>query len=153
LVEKERALRGALRLKTLLESMGAIVYISRTTDCNSSLASKSSEANRLGVDFVIDYHFNAFNASSNGTEVLYVSSAGQRFATICCRNICAALGTYNRGAKYQDDHMVTQTRAVAVILEPVFLSNQADADRIRTDAGLDKLNKAIAKSLLEYYGR
>lgn len=154
LEEKERALRGTQILKPILESLGVTVYLGRDGDYDKSLQERTDEANALGVDIYVSWHFNGFNGEAHGTEVLYHpnSTNGPALATDICNRIVEACGTTNRGAKAQDDHEVRESKMTAVIIEPCFIDNPGDADLIHDDTGLTVMANAIAQGIVDYCG-
>ncbi len=151
LQESDRALRGTQLLAPMLENLGATVLPGRTGDYYKSLSERTSEANVWGADLYISWHFNGYDdPAANGTEVLYVSNSGNALANCIVSRLVNALGTTNRGAKYQDDWEVTQSDMTAVILEPGFITNPGDAAKMADDAGMTKMAAVIAQGICDY---
>jgi N-acetylmuramoyl-L-alanine amidase len=84
-------------------------------------------------DLDISVHFNSTGTGATsrpiGTEVLYVSSAGQGHATAVVNSICSATGLINRGAKKRTDlYFLNQTEEPAILIETCFVDSKADTD-------------------------
>lgn len=89
--------------------------------------------NRLGPDFIISLHCNAFNKTASGTEVLYYhkSTKGFEIATILQGELVNALGLPDRGVKGKTSkdrggYLLKNTNAPCVIAEPFFIDNDND---------------------------
>lgn len=158
LVEKDVNLKMALACRDYLKSAGVEVKISRTTDKDSSIASKVSEANSWGADLALDIHNNA--GGGDGAEV-YHSIVYGTGATLA-KNILSEIekiGQNSRGAKIKPDNNGTDyfgfirlTSMPAVITEAVFVDNKADAAQADTDAECKAFGVAIAKGILKTLG-
>lgn len=91
------------------------------------------DINKLGPDFIVSLHCNAFNGNATGTEVLYYhrSRKGKAIARQLNKKLVAALGLRNRGikAKTSEDrggYLLRYTQAPCVIAEPFFIDNNRD---------------------------
>ena len=76
-------------------------------------------------DLNLELHLNAAGASAKGTEALYVSNTGKKYATA----ICNKLGELweNRGAKKRNNlYFLNTTKAPAVLIELFFCTNPAE---------------------------
>jgi len=105
-------------------------------------------ANKEGVDRFISCHANcADSEQAHGCEVIYLSSAGKVLAESICKEI-SALGFYNRGAKPDERGLAElhKTDAVAVIIEPFFISSPSDVELYK-QIGPEKLGYAIVKGI------
>ena len=92
-------------------------------------------------DLDVSVHFNCYDGSASGTEVLYVSQ--QTLAEDIAAVMTEAAGFVNRGAKHRSDlYFLNQTEAPSVLLEICFCDNESDAELYRTN--FDVLCGAIA---------
>lgn len=106
-------------------------------------------ADAFGADLFVSIHCNAFNRAAKGTEVEYVSGAGQVAAQCIHDQIVNALGTVDRGVKYRGDLMVLKhTDAVAVLIECAFIDNDEDHELLVTRT--DEFAAAIARGITDY---
>ena len=108
-------------------------------------------ANNWGADYFISCHANSCDRTSNsvGCEVLYLGSStgGKDLATRVDLSI-ANLGFKDRGAKADVRGLceLRNTSMVAIIIEPFFISSQADVD-LWESIGASTLGNAIVKGL------
>lgn len=97
------------------------------------------------VDLDISIHFNSYNGSAKGTEVLYVNSAVVPIASQIAKNI-ASLGFSNRGVKKNTGlYFLNNTKNKALLIEVCFVDNKEDAERYK--ANRDKIARAIADGI------
>ncbi|MEM7554088.1 MAG: N-acetylmuramoyl-L-alanine amidase [Cyanobacteria bacterium P01_A01_bin.84] len=116
---------------------------SKTYSLRDSLQKRCWIANNARVDRFVSIHFNAFDGSAHGTEVLYVSSSGKKIATPVVNEI-AKLGFVNRGAKFRRDlYVLNNTKAPAILIEGCFVDSRRDIALF--DA--EKMASAIVKGL------
>ena len=122
---------------------------------SDSLSAVVNASDSSGADVFISIHCNAFNEMANGTEVWYyhTSKAGKRLAECIQRQIVDSLGTTNRGAKpavpgENGLYVLTNTDAVAVLVETAFIDNPTDEELLRTRQ--DDFARAIARGVTDY---
>jgi N-acetylmuramoyl-L-alanine amidase len=81
-------------------------------------------------DLDVSVHFNAFDHSAHGTEVLYVTQ--EELADDVSTGIAAAGGFTNRGAKYRGDlYVLNNTDEPAILIEVCFCDNTSDSNKYR----------------------
>jgi len=108
-------------------------------------------ANNWGADYFISCHANSCDKTSNpvGCEVLYLgsSSEGKKLATRVDLSI-ANLGFKDRGAKSDVRGLceLRNTNMVAIIIEPFFISSQADVDLFNS-LGASAIGNAIVEGI------
>lgn len=131
----------------LLRQNGHTVY-----DCTDDAGTTSSQnlanivrkCNAHSVTLDISIHFNAFNRSAHGTEVLQYSSGTQSVAQRIVNKI-AALGFTNRGVKNGSGlYVLRNTKAPAILIECCFCDSPTDAKIYNAD----KMAKAIVEGIL-----
>lgn len=112
------------------------------------------DINSMDPTLVVSLHCNAAEAATaTGTETLYwyTSTSSRRLAECVQAQMVAALGLPNRGAKPRDNLAVLRdTKCPAIIVEPFFISNEADYQKAK--ANIEKLAKAIIKGVSNYVG-
>lgn len=108
-------------------------------------------ANNWGADYFISCHANSYERTDNpvGCEVVYLdgSAKGQALANSVDSSL-ANLGLRDRGAK-PDVRGLTElhkTYAPAIIIEPFFISSQADVNLFNS-LGAEAIGDAIVKGL------
>ena len=107
-------------------------------------------ANDWGADIFVSIHCNAANTEAQGTEVeCYGSGAGEQLAQCIQSQIVDSLGTVDRGVKYMPQLLVLKyTDMPAVLVEMAFISNEEDAELLRTKQ--DDFARAIARGVTDY---
>jgi N-acetylmuramoyl-L-alanine amidase len=108
--------------------------------------------NAMNPDVVVSLHNNAAeNLKATGTETLYwhTSTNGKRLAEAVQKRMVAAMGLPDRGVKARDNLAVLRsTKAVAIIVEPFFISN--DGDYGMAVSKLPQLADAIAQGINDW---
>ena len=122
---------------------------------SDSLHAVVSASNCSGADVFISIHCNACNGTANGTEVwhYYGSDAGETLAQCIQNQIVDALGTVDRGVKGAKPgvdglYVLSNTDAVAVLVELAFVDNESDAALLRERK--DDFARAIARGVTDY---
>ena len=124
---------------------------------SDSLHEVVTASNNSGADVFISIHCNACNGSANGTEVwhYYGSEEGEKLAQYIQNQIVDALGTVNRGTKGAKPginglYVLSNTDAVAVLVELAFIDHASDAELLRSRQ--DEFARAIARGVTDYEG-
>ena len=94
-------------------------------DQSTNLHTITNWHNSKSRDLDVSVHFNAFDHSAHGCEVLYVSQ--QKLAADVSAAIAKAGGFTNRGAKYRSDlYVLNNTEEPAILIETCFCDNTND---------------------------
>jgi N-acetylmuramoyl-L-alanine amidase len=145
--EVDEARRVVGEVATMLKNVGVGVIVLHDNQSHSQSDNLDwivDHHNALTRDLDVSVHFNCFDGSAHGCEVLYVSQ--QALAKKVVDAICEASGLTNRGPKKRTDlKFLNATEEPAVLLEVAFVDNKSDADTYR--ANLSQICTAIAESL------
>lgn len=124
---------------------------------SDSLHEVVSASNRADADVFISIHCNACNSVAQGTEVwhYYSSEEGEKLAQCIQNQIVDALGTVDRGIKAAKPgvnglYVLSNTDAVAVLVELAFIDHAGDAELLRSQQ--DEFARAIARGVTDYEG-
>ena len=124
---------------------------------SDSLEEVVDSSNNSDADVFISVHCNAYNGSANGTEVwhFYGSGAGEKLSSCIQNQIVDALGTVDRGVKGAKPganglYVLSNTNAVAVLVELAFIDHAGDAHLLRSQQ--DEFARAIARGVTDYEG-
>ena len=124
---------------------------------SDSLHEVVSASNSADADVFISIHCNACNGAANGTEVwhFYGSTEGETLASCIQNQIVDALGTLDRGTKGAKPgvnglYVLSNTDAVAVLVELAFIDHAFDAQLLRSRQ--DEFARAIARGVTDYEG-
>lgn len=100
-------------------------------DTNSSLRTRTEQANQWGADYFLSIHTNAnVNPAINGTEayVYAVNTPSYELAVNIVNEIVRRLGTKNNGTYARPSfYVLRRTNMPAVLIELAYLSNEGDA--------------------------
>ena len=124
---------------------------------SDSLHEVVSASNSVDADVFISIHCNACNGMAQGTEVwhYYSSDEGEKLAQCIQNQIVDALGTVDRGIKAAKPgvnglYVLSNTDAVAVLVELAFIDHASDAELLRSRQ--DEFARAIARGVTDYEG-
>jgi len=167
--ESESNLTKGLYLKSILDSLGATVYISRTENNTSDdlpLSQIAEFANSRNVDYFHSIHSNAFNGASNYTLILYhgydqtpTFPQSKEMGAILASKINAAnrtTGASNRGdfSFYGNTSGLGVLRPLSMpgtLSEGSFHDYLPETWRLKNDSYLKHEAWAIARAFLQYF--
>lgn len=145
----------ALELRKLLEKAGVETVLSRESDKTLSLSERAGLANESRADLFISIHCNGFtNSGAKGTEVFAYNGDGKgvKLAGNILEEVCAELGTVNRGVKTENFAVLRLTAMTAVLIETAFITNAAEEEMMREAGFAAKMAGAVAKGIYKYGG-
>ena len=154
------------------------VYMTRYDDTYVGLNERVDFAVQKNADILVSLHLNSFDSSTaNGAEILVprtgrynsdVAENAEKLATNILNRL-VALGLRDRGLSYRDSSDGTypdgskadyyaivrggmKNGIPSLIVEHAFLSSDKDKQYLDSDADLQKLGKADADGILQYFG-
>ncbi|WP_409272322.1 N-acetylmuramoyl-L-alanine amidase [Neobacillus sp. SCS-31] len=158
--EKDVVLSTGLLLKRELESQGAIVYMTRSTDVFLELPQRTAIANASDYDAFISLHANANTSRTpRGTETYYnttVNFNGVKSATMASdiqRNLVSSIGTPSRGVKEQTFYVNRMNELPSILIELAFISNKTEESLMRSDTFKKNSAIGIRKGLEVYFSK
>jgi N-acetylmuramoyl-L-alanine amidase len=130
--EVDEARRVVDRVHQILTDNGVIsqkFHDNTSYDQSTNLSTLVNWHNAQGAhDLDVSVHFNAYDGSAHGTEVLYVTQSV--LAGDVSEAISDAGGFTNRGAKYRGDlYFLNNTREPAILIETCFCDNTSDSNK------------------------
>ena len=159
LAEKDVTLRLGLRLAQLLRAEGCRVHTIRDGDETLSLYARTEAANATGGAYLLSLHCNENEApAARGSACYYFqrshyySEHGRRLADFIGLRLAGAGGPH-LGCFGRNYGILRESRAISVIVEPLFLSNPEDAALAARPDHLEALARAIAGGLGDYVAR
>lgn len=151
IIEKDLVLKIALNVKSKLEAKGIKVIMSRTTDTYVSLQDRSSGANQANPDIFISIHVNSAGAvSASGIETYYYKGIDKDLAESLQSKLISYTGANNRGAKFENFHVVRETNMPSSLVEIGFLTNVNEANNMKNSSYQEKLSNAIVDGAVDY---
>ncbi len=160
--EAEENLKVAMALKTQFESLGATVYMTRTTNQSYTngvpITSENLRQPRIelissfNADILISVHHNWHNVSSaSGTEALYFYGFNQGLAQSVSDHMASVSGMVNRGGKYQNVFVYRAHEYMSILLECGFLSNVYDSQWLAGPGNTERLARAVSGGVIKYF--
>ena len=163
LVEKEITLDVALRLRTLLIARGWIVRMTRDTDRDvygpnasdvAELQARVDVANNAGARLFVSIHANSSTSSvPSGTTSYYYKPQDRPLAAAIQARLIALLGTKDDGVIRERFYVIRRTTMPATLIETAFVSNAADAARLRSPNFRQQIAIGIADGIKDYAGQ
>jgi N-acetylmuramoyl-L-alanine amidase len=145
--EVDEARKVVNRVAEFLHNNGVGVEIfhdDTSTSQNQNLETIVDFHNSHDRNLDCSVHFNAFDGSAHGTEVLYTTQ--EKLAGEICDAIVESGGFTDRGPKYRSDlYFLNQTEMPAVLLEVAFCDHDGDAELYR--AHFNDICQAIAETI------
>lgn len=167
IMEKDITLRISMELKKILESEGANVCMTRTTDTEVSprkahatdieeLQARCDIANRHNSDIFISIHMDSFTKpTAHGTTGYYYSggsSASYRLADSIRSALIDQIKTESRGTQTCEFYVVRHTDMPATLIEVAFISNPKEEKLLNSSDGIKKAALGIADGISDYFG-
>ena len=151
IIEKDLVLKIALSVKSKLEAKGIKVIMSRTTDTYVSLEDRSKGANQANPDIFISIHVNSAGAvSASGIETYYYKGIDKDLAESLQSKLISYTGAKDRGAKFENFHVVRETKMPSSLVEIGFLTNVNEANNMKSSSYQEKLSNAIVDGAVDY---
>lgn len=95
---------------------------------------------------MIELHLNAAAPSAYGTEVLYKSTTGKKYAEQVQKQLAKIFR--NRGAKQRNDlYILNGTKPPAILLETFFCTNASDYKKAKGYINRNKIAKLVVKGI------
>ncbi|WP_082306988.1 N-acetylmuramoyl-L-alanine amidase [Bacillus sp. FJAT-27245] len=156
--EKDVVLSTGLLLKKELESQGAIVFMTRSTDVFLELSQRTAIANASDYDAFISLHANANTSQTpRGTETYYNTTVNfngvksAKMADSIQKNLVSTIGTPSRGVKEQEFYVNRMNELPSILIELAFISNKTEETLMRSDTFRRNSAIGIRKGLEEYF--
>lgn len=151
-VEKIYTLSVAQRLAAHLRAAGINVVMTRTSDEFVGLGQRTAIANSQSGAIFVSVHFNAApRLAADGVETYYYSGKSSALAESVHREIVRFMGTPDRGVRQRGFYVIRHTNCPAILVEPGFLTNAAEASRLSSPSFQDGLAGAIARGIAARY--
>ena len=150
--EKDITISIVLLLQEKLESKGAAVVLTRSTDRDVSLLDRAEIANNAGANYFISIHCNSYedDSSVKGFECYYYQSAeGENLAEAITLSADNHLIT-TREVKEESYAVLRETAIPAVLIEVGFLTNTDERGKLLSPEYQELLVEAIASGILNY---
>ncbi|HEX6594149.1 MAG TPA: N-acetylmuramoyl-L-alanine amidase [Bacillota bacterium] len=156
LKEKDLTLKIAKKVRSRLGNYeGASTKMSRTTDKYVSLTGRTNMANSWNADFFLSIHINAGGGTGYEDYIYSGLSSMSRAGSIhdeINKAVVSETGWRNRGKKKANFAVLRQSNMPAVLTESGFIDTKSDADKLKSDAFLNKIADGHVKGIARYFG-
>lgn len=152
--EKGINLAVAHRVADLLADTGLRVEMTRTGDRFIELQERAAIANRLNADLFVSIHSDSFPKASRHGYTVYVArsaSWSSRKAATAIADSMVSTGLNSFGVQTAGYHVLVETTGPAVLVEMGYLSNRQEAGLLRSSAFQDRIARAIAEGISNYF--
>jgi N-acetylmuramoyl-L-alanine amidase len=138
--------------------------LTRDSDTYPTLEERVAIANQACASLFLSVHNNAAGSGdpgAHGTETFYQGSPdkysveGKKLAQSVQRNLLAAIGSTDRGARtwYGGElYVLGNTNMTGALTEVGFLTNAAEEAKLKDPAYQERAARGIARGVLEYLG-
>lgn len=160
-MEKDNNLAIALKLQQKLESNGATVIMTRTSDQSVSynnlgkreeLCQRVMLANDTNADIFVSIHNDSFsNNTSAGTSTFYYDEKSYILASFIQNSLIQEINTKNLGVRFASFYVIRYTSMPAVLVEAAFISNPEEELFLASDDGREKIADGIYQGIVRYF--
>lgn len=145
-------------LQGLLEREGARVIVTHNNEMGANLASRRILAQLEKPDIFLSIHFNALPAAVNpfrnrGSSTYYYHPHSRLLAETVHKAYTRRTGLRHFGTHYGNYHICRLTRAPAVLLEPAFITNPIEENKIFDPQFQKRLCRGIVEGLKLFFKR
>ena len=159
--EYEVNLQTSLKLRDLLESEGATVVMTRTTnDVFITNIQRATMLNNAHVDIALQIHCDGSEYRSNNGISMWVCDKGPYSDTSAEAAHCMLMamlertGAKNAGEKRSGSYMsLNYSTTPSVLVEMGFLSNAAEEQKLITDSYQQLLAEGMVEGICDWLGR
>lgn len=157
--EKYINLEVAYKLKEILESNGATVYMTRTdNDTYLKNSQRGRMADNLNVDILLSIHHNSFsNNNYFGLSTYYntINTSDKRYGYDLAESIYLSAttvnGVYKDGILNRNFEVLRETNTPAALIEIGFMSNPIEEMNIHDSTFQDIMVQKIAQGIINYF--
>ncbi len=164
--ESDINLEISLKLREVLESNGAIVYMTRDGDYDLSVPNtinrKRSDLSRRGniinksmCDLYVSIHLNAETSTTwYGAQVFYddVNEENKKLALIMQKELAAHFKTRRKATKTNEMYLHKRVERPGILIEVGFISNPNERYLLKQNYYQKKLANVISSGIMKYFG-
>jgi N-acetylmuramoyl-L-alanine amidase len=156
--EKYVNLETAYKLKEILESLGANVYMTRDDDYYITNKERGRMADNLNTDILLSIHHNSLNNSDYfGLSTYYNTinykdpSYGYDLAEAIYLNAITTNGIYRDGILDRNYEVLRETNTPAALIEIGFMSNPNEEMNVHNESFQYVIAEKIANGIIDYF--
>ncbi|MDF2592175.1 MAG: stage sporulation protein [Clostridia bacterium] len=152
--EKDVNFDIVVSLSRLLRNDGATVRLTREGNENVALSDRAAISNAEKPEIFISILQNCFaSAGVSGTEIYHFrgDKESEKLSKLIIDEVCAAIGSKNRGVRTAEFYLLRQVKASAIILHLLYITNPSDAEKLADSLMRLKVAEAIHQAILKYF--
>lgn len=163
--EKDINLEIVLKLKEILESKGATIYLTRYDDYDlavpnamnrkrSDLSRRANIINDSKCDMYLSIHLNAESSSTwSGAQIFYddVNDNNKKLAEIMEKEFIKQTNTKRKKQLVNDMYMYKRIKVPGILVEVGFISNPNDRYILRQEWYQKKVSNIITTGILKFF--
>jgi len=152
LYEKQINLSIALNARKYLQSLGATVIMTRTSDKTVSLTQRANLIRNEKPDLAVSVHNNSMDVTADyrkhtGLLVLYSKDSGKAAASFVKDALVTDLQRKDGGFRWQSLSVCTVTPSPAILIEGGFMSNPAEYEWLADYNNQVKIGNSLGKAI------
>lgn len=158
--EKYVNLEVSISLKSILESMGANVHLTRTGDYYITNKERGKMADKLKADILLSIHHNSLNNSDYFGLSTYYNTInyknpryGYDLAHAIYLNTTTVNGVYRDGVLNRNYEVLRETNTPAALIEIGFMSNPQEEMNVHNGSFQAVMTEKIANGILDYFNK
>lgn len=148
----------SINLKSILESMGANVHLTRTGDYYITNKERGRMADKLGTDILLSIHHNSLNNSDYFGLSTYYNTInykspkyGYDLAESIYLNATSINGVYRDGILNRNYEVLRETNTPAALIEIGFMSNPTEEMNVHSSSFQSVMAEKIAYGIVDYF--
>lgn len=161
--EKDITLSIAKPLRDMLQSAGAKVVMTRSTDKDvarayagdaEELQARCDVANKAKADIFLSIHIDSFsNASVDGTTAYYYPKTGRDLllARALHQSMMTNMAIPDRGVRSNDLYVNVHTKMPATLMEMGFISNTHRLSMLTSSWGPKRIAESMYQGIIDYF--
>ncbi|KZZ86042.1 SH3 domain-containing protein [Bacillus sp. SJS] len=153
-LEKSLTMKTAGYLSGELQSEGANVVMTRSSDLYISLSSRVNSAQSRSADAFISLHYDSSsNKAVRGMTVYYYHSSGQKLALPVKEELIKNTRSADRGVRFGDYHVIRENSRPSILIELGYLSSITDEMTVNSSSFQKNAVHGITEGLKDYFSQ
>ncbi|WP_164462216.1 SH3 domain-containing protein [Bacillus sp. FJAT-42376] len=151
-LEKSLTMKTARYLEAALESEGANVISTRSSDLYISLQSRVRTSHLRAADAFISLHYDSSSSQTvRGMTVYYYHTPGRSLAAEVNDGLIRSTASKNRGVRFGDYHVIRENTRPAILIELGYLSSVTDEMTVNSNSFQQSAVRGITEGLNKYF--
>ncbi|MBF4693604.1 N-acetylmuramoyl-L-alanine amidase [Fusibacter ferrireducens] len=156
--EKSLNLNTAILLKAKLESLGAVVKMTRESDTDMSLKERLAFSLKVKPDLFLSIHADSVEDTRDltdvfGFSVFYKDPVAKPLADSLLNQILFDLGRKDRGVNVKNFYVTRGTWAPSALIETGFVCNPMEYEWLMDSKSQSLLVESLARGIVNYFDR